>query len=292
MDVFAFTLTIVFATLNAVVYAMLLFLLASGLTLVFGMLGVLNVAHASFYMIGAYLTYALVQATGAFWLGLLLAPLAVGALGVATERFLLRKVHAFGHSHELLLTFGVAYIVEEVVKWIWGTESHPLNAPAWLDGVVNLLGIAYPLYRLFICALALLVFVGLGIVLFRTRLGMIVRAAVDDSEMVNALGFNVRGVFMGVFGMGALLAGLAGVIAGPLLSVYPGMGTDILVDTFIVVVVGGLGSLKGALVASLLLGGLQAFGTLLLPGLAMIFSALLMAAVLIWRPAGLFGERA
>jgi len=291
MDPFGVLVFLLLGMLNGVVYAMLLFLLSSGLTVVFGMLGVLNIAHASFYMLGAYFAYSLVQWTGSFWAALLLAPVAVGGLGVLVERFLLRKAHQFGHSHELLLTFGLAYIILEIVKWIWGTGSHPMNAPVRLDESLPILGQVYPTYRLFICALGLCVLVALGLLLFRTRLGMIVRAAVSDFSMVDALGFNVRALFVGVFGVGAGLAGLAGVIAAPLLSVYPGMGSDMLVDTFIVVVVGGLGSLKGALIASFILGELQSFGVLIIPRLAMIFSFLLMTLVLIWRPMGLFGER-
>jgi len=292
MDFSALSLLILQGLLNSLVYAMLLLLLASGLTLVFGMLGVLNVAHASFYMLGAYFAYSLVQITRSFWLSLLLAPLAVGLLGFLTERFLLRRAHALGHSHELLLTFGLAYIIEESVKWIWGTGSQPVEAPTLLAGSMQIFGSPYPVYRLFICAFGIVLFGSLAAVLFGTRLGMIIRAAVSDIQMVDALGFNVRLVFVGVFGAGAFLAGVAGVIAAPLLSVYPGMGPDMLVDTFIVVVVGGLGSLNGALVASLLLGTLQSFGVLVVPRLAMIFSFLLMAAVLIWRPMGLLGERA
>lgn len=291
MDMFGVGVTLLFGILNSFGYAMLLFLLSSGLTVVFGMLGVLNIAHASFYMLGAYFAYSLVQSTGSFWWGLLVSPVVVGVLGVLTERTLLRRAHRLGHGHELLLTFGLAYIVLELVKWIWGTGSHPVSAPAVLDGSVRLVGGAYPAYRLFVCVFGLGVLVGLALLLFKTRLGMIVRAAVSDIDMVNALGFNVRGLFVGVFGIGAFLAGLAGVIAAPLLSVYPGMGPDMLVDTFIVVVVGGLGSLKGALIASFLLGGLQSFGVVIVPRLAMIFSFLLMTVVLIWRPMGLFGER-
>lgn len=283
---------LVFATLNSLAYGLLLFLLASGLTVVFGMLGVLNVAHASFYMAGAYLAYAVVKATGNFWLAMLLAPIAVAAIGVVSERFLLRKVHALGHGHQLLLTLGLGFIILETVKWVWGSESHPMPPPALLAGSVELMVGTYPVYRLFLCGMTLLVLASIAYVLFRTRLGMIVRAAVSDREMVNALGYNVGNVFTGVFGMGTFLAGFAGVIAAPMISVYPGMAADVMVDLFIVVVVGGLGSLKGALVASLLLGLFQSFGILLMPDFAMVFSFTLMAAVLVWRPLGLYGERA
>jgi branched-chain amino acid transport system permease protein len=210
---------------------------------------------------------------------------------VASERFLLRKIHPLGHGHQLLLTLGLAYILLELVKWVWGTESHPIDSPTLLAGSVPLLAGAYPVYRLFICAVALLILGALALLLFKTRLGMIVRAAVSDSDMVSALGFNVGNVFTGVFGVGALLAGIAGVISAPMISVYPGMAADILVDVFIVVVVGGLGSLRGALVASLLLGIFRSFGILFAPEFAMVFSFALMAVVLVWKPLGLFGER-
>lgn len=284
--------TLTFAVLNSLGYGLLLFLLSSGLTVVFGLLGVLNVAHASFYMLGAYAAYAVVAATGNFWLALLVAPLVVMVLGVLCERFMLRRVHALGHWHQLLLTLGLGYVLLEAVKWIWGTESHPMTPPELLSGSIAIGGGAYPIYRLFICASALAVLASLALVLFKTRLGMVVRAAVSNSEMVSALGYNVGNVFTGVFALGALLAGIAGAIAAPMLSVYPGMAADIGIDIFIVVVVGGLGSLKGAMVASLLLGLFQSFGILLVPDFAIFLSFLLMAAVLTWRPLGLYGDRA
>lgn len=285
-------LTLILAVLNSVGYGLLLFLLSSGLTVVFGLLGVLNVAHASFYMLGAYLAFELVQRTGSFWLALLVAPLLVAAFGILCERYLLRRVHALGHSHQLLLTLGLGYVMLEGIKWIWGTESHPLMVPSLLSGSVAIGPGAYPIYRLFMCIAALVVLAALALLLYRTRLGMIVRAAVSNTEMVSALGYNVGTVFTGVFALGALLAGIAGVIAAPMLSVYPGMAGDIGIDIFVVVVVGGLGSLRGALIASLLLGVFQSFGILLLPEFAIFFSFLLMAIVLSWKPMGLYGDRA
>lgn len=285
-------LTFLFAILNSLGYGLLLFLLSAGLTVVFGLLGVLNVAHASFYMVGAYLAYATVQTTGSFWLALLVAPLVLTVFGAFCERYMLRRVHALGHWHQLLLTMGLGYVLLEGVKWIWGTESHPLSVPDILSGSVAIGNGAYPVYRLFMSGSALVILVALALVLFRTKLGMIVRAAVSNTDMVNALGYNVGHVFTGVFALGAFLAGLAGVIAAPMLSVYPGMAADIGVDIFIVVVVGGLGSLKGALIASLMLGVFQSFGILLLPNFAIFFSFLLMAVVLTFKPMGLYGERA
>lgn len=280
-----------YAVLNGVVYGLLLFLLSSGLTVVFGLLGVLNVAHASFYMLGAYLAFGISAATGNFLLGLLVAPLVVMVAGALSEYFLLRKVREFGHGHQLLLTLGLGLLIIECVQWVWGTGPHSFAPPQLLSGSVNFLGLPYPSYRLFICVMALIVLSALALILLKTKLGMVVRAAVSDSEMVSALGFNVNAIFTGVFAMGTLLAGIAGAIAGPMLSVYPGMAADVLVILFIVVVVGGLGSLAGALIASLMVGLLNSFGVLFASDFAMYFSYALLAGVLLWKPLGLFGER-
>lgn len=276
--------------LHGLVYAGLLFLVSSGLTLVFGMMNVLNFAHASFYMLGAYFSYSLLRVTNNLWLSLLICPLLLFLLGALIERYLLRRVHVFGHLHELLLTFGVAYIIQELVKLTWGNYPLGVNLTGFLAGTVDLFGLTYPVYRLFIFFCAVLISLIMSIVLYKTRTGIIVRASVDDNEMVNSLGINVPRVFMGVFAFGAALSGFAGVIAGPLLATYPGMAADILIDAFVVIVIGGFGSLGGALVASLMIGELQAFGTLLFPDLSMALIYMLMAVVLIIKPSGLFGE--
>jgi branched-chain amino acid transport system permease protein len=277
--------------LHGLAYAGLLFLVSAGLTLVFGMMNVLNFAHAVMYMLGAYFSFTLLQITGQFWLCLVVCPLLLFIIGALVERFLLRRVHAYGHLHELLLTFGLAYILTELVKWIWGNYPLAVNIGGFLGTTVQLFGITYPVYRIFIFVCAILVGTAMALILFRTRLGIILRAAVNDSEMVNALGFNVPLVFTGVFGFGAALSGLAGVIAGPLLTTYPGMASEILIDAFVVIVVGGFGSLGGAVVASLLIGELQSFGVLLFPKLSLALVYMLMAAVLIIKPSGLFGEK-
>ena len=276
--------------LHGLVYGMLLFLVASGLTLIFGMMGVLNFAHGVLYMLGAYFSFSILRWTGQFWLSLILAPLMVALIGILIERFLLRKVHTFGHAHELLLTFGIAYIVEEVVKIIWGSESLLVELPPSLSGSISLLGAEYPTYRLFILGISILVFLLLFLILFRTRAGIIVRAAVANKNMVDALGFDVLKIFLLLFGMGAWLAGLAGVIGGPYLITNPGMAATIIIDLFVVVVVGGLGSIQGALVASLIIGQLQSLGILFLPQFAIVFQFILMAVVLVFRPHGLMGE--
>ncbi len=277
--------------LHGLAYAGLLFLVSAGLTLVFGMMNVLNFAHAAMYMLGAYFSYTLVAVTGRFWPSLILCPVLLFVAGALVERFLLRRVHVHGHLHELLLTFGLSYIITELVKSVWGNYPLAMNVGGFLGTSIQFLGILYPVYRIFIFLCAVLVGLAMALILYRTRLGIILRASVNDGEMVNALGINVPLVLMGVFGFGAALSGFAGVIAGPLLTTYPGMAHEILIDAFVVIVVGGFGSLGGAVAASLLIGELQSFGVLLFPKLSLALVYLLMAAVLIVKPSGLFGEK-
>jgi branched-chain amino acid transport system permease protein len=281
----------VIQAMHGLVYGMLLFMVASGLTLVFGMMGVLNLAHAAFYMLGAYFAYTVTVYLGNFWLSLIVGPLIVGVLGVLIERFLLRRAHEGGHVAELLLTFGVFYVLGELVRLIWGSNPLPVPVPQILTGDIPFMGMTYPIYRLFILLFSAIILTGMALLLMRTRIGILVRAAVSDGEMVDALGTNVRVLFMGVFGGGAALAALAGVIAAPFLSVFPGMGLDVLLDCFVVIVIGGFGSLFGAFIAALMIGELQSFGILWIPRLAMVFQFLLMVIVLIVRPTGLFGEK-
>ena len=276
--------------LHGLVYGMVLFLLASGLTLIFGMMGVLNFAHGALYMLGAYFSFSVLLWTDQFWLSLIIAPVLVALVGVFIERVFLRKVHVYGHVAELLVTFGIAYILEDVVMILWGSEPLKVEIPAILAGSLSMFGDTYPTYRLFILAVSLLVFVFLSLILTKTRAGIIVRAAVDNKEMVGALGFNVPLIFLLLFGVGAWLAGLAGVIGGPYLMTHPGMGAVILVDLFVVVVIGGLGSIRGALLAAILIGEIQSFGILFLPQFALFFQYLLLAVVLIFKPEGLLGE--
>lgn len=277
--------------LHGLVYGMVLFLLASGLTLIFGMMDVLNFAHGALYMLGAYLSYTVMLLTGQFWLSLFIAPLLVGFFGMFVERIFLRKVHAYGHIPELLLTFGIAYILEDVVKVIWGTEPLKVRIPGSLAGSIYIFGGSYPTYRIFILGVSFLVFGLLFLILFKTRVGIIVRAAVDKKEMVQALGFNVPRIYLVLFGAGAWLAGLAGVVGGPYLLTYPAMGGAILIDLFVVVVVGGLGSIQGALLAAILIGEIQSFGIMFLPQFSLFLEFLLLAIVLIIKPEGLLGEK-
>ncbi len=276
---------------HGLVYGMLIFLVASGLTLVLGMLGVLNIAHAAFYMLGAYFAYSVTLYLGSFWLSLLISPLIVGLLSILMERFLIRKTYKGGHTLQLLLTFGTFFILGELVRLVWGTAPLNVPVPSLLTGNAPFMGMSYPVYRLFILGFSFLVLLAVALILSRTRIGIIIRAAVSDADMVDVLGINIPVVLTGVFGGGAVLAALSGVIAAPFLSVYSGMGLDSLNDCFVVIVVGGFGSLWGALIASLMIGQLQSFGILWIPKLAIVFEFLLMAVVLIIRPTGLFGEK-
>jgi branched-chain amino acid transport system permease protein len=277
--------------IHGLAYGMVLFLIASGLNVIFGMMGVLNLAHASFFMLSAYLGFQFVTLTGNFWMALLLAPVATAVCGVLMERFLLRKVHAFGHMGELILTVGVAQIVLAAVKSIWGSESLPLKMPAILEGQLSLAGLNYPIYRLFIIGLALAVMAIMGLLLYRTRLGKIVRAAVSDAGMVNALGINIPLVFMLVFGIGIWMAGIAGVAIAPILTVFPGLADQVGMDAFIVVVTGGFGSLAGAFVVSVIFGLLSSYGVQFFSQFAPVLIVGFMAIVLAIRPHGLFGAR-
>jgi branched-chain amino acid transport system permease protein len=277
--------------IHGLAYGMILFLLASGLTLIFGMMGILNLAHAAFFMLSAYFCYQVLTMTGSFWLALLIAPVAAGLIGVLLERFLLRRVHAFGHIGELILTVGISLVILEGVKVFWGTESLPVPVPEYLEGLISISGLEYPIYRLFIIGLSLFVLGILALVLYKTRLGMVVRAAVSDADMVNALGINVPLVFMFVFGTGTWLAGVAGVAIAPILTVFPGLGDQVGLDAFMVVVVGGFGSLGGAFLVSIIFGLLNSYGVQFVSQLAPLLMFIFMAIVLVIKPVGLFGER-
>jgi branched-chain amino acid transport system permease protein len=277
--------------IHGLAYGMLLFLVASGLTMIFGMMGILNLAHASYFMLAGYFCYTIINLTGNFWLSLLIAPVFAGIAGVLTERFLLRKVHVQGHLAELLITVGIMFVILEGVKLFWGTESMMIRMPKSVDGLVTVAGLTYPIYRLFIIGLSAAILGIMALVLFKTRLGKIVRAAVSDADMVSALGINMPVVFMLVFGIGTWLAGVAGVAAAPLLTVFPGMADQMLMDCFVVVVVGGFGSLMGAFFVALFLGELNSYGIQFIPRLAPVLMFAFMAIVLSFKPMGFFGER-
>jgi branched-chain amino acid transport system permease protein len=277
--------------IHGLAYGMLLFLVASGLTLIFGMMGILNIAHASFFMLSAYFSYSVLQMTGDFWLSLTVAPVAAAIFGVLCERFLIRKVHAFGHIGELILTVGISLVILESVKVFWGTDSLYLAIPEYLKGLVHFGGLSYPSYRLFVIVLSVLILIIMILILYKTRLGMVVRAAVSDAGMVNALGVNVPVLFMLVFGIGTWLAGIAGVAIAPILTVFPGLADQIGMDAFVVVVTGGFGSLGGAFMVSIIIGLLNAYGVQFLSQAAPVLMFLFMAIVLTFKPMGFFGER-
>src|SRR3989440_1675016 len=250
---------IFFSILNGLVYGMLLFMLSSGLTLIFGMMGVLNFAHASFYMLGAYFAFTLGLHLG-FWPALMIAPVLVGLLGALVEREGLRRVHGFGHIAELIFTFGVAILIEEVVPLVWGRPAKSYQAPALLAfPLFRVMSSSFPAYKAFMLVVAVAIFGFIFVILTRTRAGLIIQASLTHPQMVAMLGHNVPRVFMIVFGIGSALAALAGVIAGPVLGTFPGMAQVLGSIVFVVVVIGGLGSLSGAFVASLLIGIVQTF---------------------------------
>ncbi|HYB43139.1 MAG TPA: branched-chain amino acid ABC transporter permease [Candidatus Methylomirabilis sp.] len=276
--------------LNGLSYGVLLFLLSVGLTLIFGMLDIVNLAHGSFYMLGAYAGLALIGATGSFWLALLLAPLAVGAIGALIERTCLRPLYRRPALDQVLLTFGFIYLFEDLVKWVFGGRIRSIPSPDLLAGSVTILQATVPSYRLFVIAFGLAMAGALWLVIEKTRLGAIVRAGVFDAEMTAGMGIDIGRVFTLVFAGGAALAGLSGVIAGPIQSAYPPMGASILIPALIVVVVGGLGSLKGSLAGSLIIGQAETFGKAWLPGASMLIIYAVMVLVLLFRPRGLFGQ--
>ena len=276
--------------LNGLSYGVLLFLLSVGLTLIFGMLDVINLAHGSFYMLGAYAGLATLAVTGNFWLAVLAAPLAVGLIGALMERTCLRPLYRRSPLDQVLLTFGCIYLFEDLVKWIWGGKIRSIPPPEVFSGSVNFLGATVPSYRLFMIVFGLAMAVALWLLIERTRLGAIIRAGVFDAEMAAGMGINIDRVFTGVFAFGAALGGLSGVIAGPIQSASPPMGAGILIPALIVVVVGGLGSLKGSLVGSLIIGQAETFGKAWLPGSSMVIIYVVMALVVLFRPQGLFGR--
>ena len=275
--------------IHGIAYGMILFLIASGLNIIFGMMGILNLAHASFFMLSAYFCHQVVKITGNFWIGLLLAPIFTALIGIVLERVFLRRIHAFGHLGELILTLGIGQVILAVVKIFWGTESLPVDVPPILRGMVEAGGLNYPIYRLFVIGLSVLVLVFMVLLLYKSRLGKIVRAAVSDRDMVNALGINIPVIFMVVFGFGTWLAGVSGVAIAPILTVFPGLADQVGMDAFIVVVTGGFGSLSGAFIVAIIFGLLSSFGVQFLSQLAPVLMVGFMAIVLAFRPNGLFG---
>jgi branched-chain amino acid transport system permease protein len=309
---------IVVSLLNGVIYGLLLFMVSAGLTLIFGMMGVLNFAHPSFYMLGAYFAYTLQPLVG-FALAVVLATLLVGAVGIVIERWFLRRVHRYGHAHELLLTFGLSFIIAEAIKLFFGNYPVDYRIPKSLDFAAFAIGSQqYPVYRVLMGSIAIGMFGAIYLLMTRTRVGIVVRSAVYKPRMAEALGHNVQLVFMGVFGIGAALAGLAGAVAGAFYTTNPNMALELGVMVFVVVVVGGLGSLEGAMLASLLIGivtslavavdrsladmlaivgarqwaeGVGGLMTLKVSSLAATIPFALMLLILLVRPTGLLGDK-
>lgn len=275
--------------LNGIQYGLLLFLVASGLTLVFGIMGIINLAHGVMYMIGAYLAFSLTALTGSLTVAILLGIPLVIAVGFIIERFLIAALYERDHLDQVLLTYGLILVFNETQKIIWGSDVHSVAVPEMFDFSIRLTdNLNYPVYRLVVSAVCIVLAACMYLVIQKTRLGMIIRAGADNREMVEGLGINIRTLFALIFAAGVALAAFAGMIAAPLSSVYPGMGDTILIVCFVVVVIGGIGSIKGAFLGAMLIGLADTFGSVLLPQISSLIVYALMAMVLLWRPRGLF----
>jgi branched-chain amino acid transport system permease protein len=277
--------------LNGVQYGLLLFLVASGLTLIFGILGIINLAHGSFYMLGAYVAFSLTQRMGNFWLALAAGVVLAVALGMALEWLVMRFLYQRDHLYQVLLTYGLILVFEEARSLIWGDDVHGVPVPKAFDFSIPLTDtLSYQVWRLVMSAVCLAIAGAMYWLIQRTRLGMMIRAGSVNREMVQSLGIDIGLLYRLVFALGVALAALAGMLAAPVSSVFPGMGNQVLIISFVVVVIGGIGSVKGALVAALLIGLADTFGKVLVPQIAGMVVYLLMAAVLLWRPQGIFGR--
>ena len=277
--------------LNGLVYGVLLFLLAVGLSLIFGLMGVVNLAHGSFFMLGAFCGLSAIKLTGSFWAGLLLAPIPVALVAAFIEVFFLRPTYARGRLDQVLLTFGFSFILTDLTESIWGREMFGIDEPDLLDRSIEIFGGVFPLYRLALLGFGVCVAVALWLFIENTRAGAMVRAGVDDSHTAMGIGLNVPMLLTATFAGGAALAALAGVVAGPLLNVYSGMDADALIPAFIVIVIGGMGSLKGSLVGSMVIGLADTFGKAFMPEMAMFLIYLAMIVILLVRPHGLYGHQ-
>jgi branched-chain amino acid transport system permease protein len=289
LSLFAFLIT---QGLNALSQAALLFFLGVGLTLIFGIMRIVNFAHGSLYMLGAFFGYTVAHATGNFWTALAVAPLAVGVVGVLFEFALLRRLYRRDASAFLMVTFGLALVLGEIVRLVWGPEALQVEPPQAFAGIVFLVGEPFPTYRLFLVGAGIGVAVAIWQVLDHTRLGLLIRATSQNPEMVSALGIDLNLVRSAVFGIGCGLAGLGGVLAAPLVTASVGMAATMIIDAFVIVIIGGMGSFLGSLIAALLIAFTQVFGEYYLPDLALAFMYLLMLIVLVVRPGGLLGKEA
>jgi branched-chain amino acid transport system permease protein len=283
--------TFLIQLLNSVQYGLLLFMLAAGLTLIFGIMGVVNLAHGSFYMIGAYLAWSLSSTFGSLTLAILGGALLSVLLGLALEWLLFRHFYQRDHLDQVLLTFGLIYIFEELRSILWGDDVHGVPIPDLLGASIPLTEtLSYPVYRLFMSGVCIALAAGLYLLISKTRLGMKIRAGAFNRDMAEALGINIKLIHALVFALGVTLATIAGMVAAPISSVYPNMGSQVLIMCFVVVVIGGIGSVRGALIAALLVGLVDTFGKVLVPQVAGMLVYMLMAAVLLWKPQGLFKQ--
>jgi branched-chain amino acid transport system permease protein len=281
--------TFLIQLLNSVQYGLLLFMLAAGLTLIFGIMGVVNLAHGSFYMLGAYLAYSLSGLLGSLTLAILVGVALSVVFGLALEWLLFRHFYERDHLDQVLLTFGLIYIFEELRSMLWGDDVHGVTIPALLSASIPLTdNLSYPVYRLFMSGVCVALALGLYWLIAKTRLGMKIRAGAFNRDMTEALGINIKLIHAVVFALGVGLAVVAGMIAAPISSVYPNMGSQVLIMCFVVVVIGGIGSVRGALISALLVGLVDTFGKVLLPSVSGMLVYMLMAAVLLWKPEGLF----
>ncbi len=277
--------------LNGLAYSMLLFLMAAGLSLIFGFMNVLNFAHGSFFMIGAYVGLTAVRSTGSFWLAVLVSAIAVGIVGYLMEKILLTRIYHRRHMDQAILTMGLSYVFADVTQSIWGTALNSVAAPAPLNTAIDLLGRPFPMYRLGVIAFGLVVALALWLTIGHTGIGAVIRAGTTDREMVAGLGVNVGLVFTLLFTLGVALAGAGGVLGSPILGVKLGMDVDTFIRTLVVVVIGGLGSLPGAFWGAILVGMSETIGIALFPQFALVLSYAIMALVLLVQPAGLLGRK-
>jgi branched-chain amino acid transport system permease protein len=278
--------------LNALSQAALLFFLGVGLTLIFGIMRIVNFAHGAFFMLGAYVGWSSVHLTGSFWAALVASPILVGAFGAVFEMGILRRLYRRDGSAFLMVTFGLTLVMGEAIRLLWGVEALPVQPPDSLSGIVFILDEPFPVYRLFLAGAGVIVALIVWQFLERTRLGLLIRATSQNAEMVHALGNDVRLIRSGVFGIGCGLAAIGGVLASPLVTASLGMAPNAVIDTFVIVIIGGMGSFLGSVLGAVLVAFVQVFGTYYLPDFAMAFMYLVMLAVLVLRPGGLLGKEA
>jgi branched-subunit amino acid ABC-type transport system permease component len=279
--------------LSGLTRAMVLFLVASGLSLIFGVMSVMNFAHGSYYMFGAFFCYELLNLFGGalgFWTSMILASLLIALIGLIIEFVLMRRTYAMGHISQLLLTYGLILIAGDIVRMGWGGKFYSITRPGWIAGSTKILGVEFPIYNIFVILLGFGVFAGLWALIYRTKLGMIIRAAVTDRDLVSALGIPIPKLFSLVFALGIFLAGVAGGAYAPLSTISVGMDVSLLIESFAVIIVGGVGRLSGTLLGALIVGEVYSFGILVVPDFALAFIFLIMVIVLIVRPYGLLGK--